>query len=404
MSTPAKKDKDKKGSKRPLRLITLLSGTGMGGADILALDLSVRLRGMGHHVIFCCPPDNALIGAAQKAGLEIKLLGRQSATDRESLEDFISYCEMEKIDIVNAHHSKGRHFLSAARFFHFLSPLSRARFRPKIVFTRHCLRGGVPFTGFLTDNLACDLSVAVSNAVRKSFLLGGTLPGRIVTVHGGIEIKKFEDVPPAKIEEVREKYAKKRSSFNIGIVGRFHETRLEPGKPSIKRHEVLFRALANENLFRGHDINLLVVGPQDARSVGIMKEMARLNGLDESVITVCGFQEDVAPFYKIMDMNVLPSPREGLGLALVEAMAAGVPVIGADGGGIREIIADGVDGFLFRAGNSGDLAAKIKMLMNDARLRAEFSRRGSQKVGKLFDVEKNSKRLEDIFYGLISRT
>ena len=379
--------------------MTLLSGTGMGGADILALDFSIRLHKMGHHVIFCCPSDNALINTAKEAGLEIKLLDRQSASDTGSLREFVRYCVREKIDIVNAHHSQGRHFLSAASFF----PFSFRGPGYKTVFTRHCLRGGVPFTGFF-DNFASDLSVAVSDAVRKSFLLGGMLPGKIVTVHGGIEIEKFENVPPEKIEQVRGKYAKKSpgtlnaGTFNIGIVGRFRETRLKPGKPSIKRHEVLFRALAN---IRDRDLNLLVVGPSDPRSIGIMKEVARANGLDESALTVCGFQEDVSPFYKVMDINVLPSPREGLGLAVVEAMAAGVPVIGANGGGISEIITDGVDGFLFRPGSSDELASKIKILMDDARLRALFVQKGRQKVKESFDIGKNSRRLEEVFYRML---
>ncbi len=378
--------------------MTLLSGTGMGGADILALDFSIRLHRMGHHVIFCCPSDNVLISTAEESGLEIKLLDRQSAADMEGLKDFIKYCAGEKIDIINAHHSEGRHFLTASRFFSFFSPGTR----PKTVFMRHCLRGGVPLAGFLLDNFSCDLSVAVSEAVRKSFLVGGILPGRIVTVHGAINIEKFENVPPDKIEDIRRKYAKKTAgTFNIGIVGRFHESRLEPGKPSIKRHEVLFRALAEKKL-EGYDFNLLAVGPSDARSIEIMKEVARLSGLDESALTVCGFHQDVAPFYKIMDISVLPSPREGLGLAVVEAMAAGVPVIGAGGGGIKEIISDGADGFLFRPGNSGELAEKIKTLMDDARLRTLFAQRGRQKVRELFDIEKNSRLLEEVFYRLLS--
>ena len=377
-------------NKRPLRLMSMLSGTGMGGADILALDFSIRLHRMGHHVIFCCPPDNILIKKAEEAGLEIKPLEqkRQGVTDIGSLRDFIRYCAGKKIDIVNSHHSMGRHFLSAAR-------LLGLRSKSKIVFTRHCLRGGVPFTGFF-DNLTSDLNIAVSNHVRRSFLLGGMLPGNIVTVHGGVDIEKFENVPEEKIEEARKKYIHP-GAFNIGIVGRFHETEpfLKQGKPSMKRHEVLFRALAT---IKEYGFNLLVIGPSDPRSLEIMKKLAGLCGLNESALTLCGFQEDVAPFYKIMDLNVLPSPREGLGLAVVEAMAAGAPTVGAGSGGIKEIITDGVDGFLFRPGSSDDLARKIKLLLGNAGLRISFAQKGRRKAGELFDIEKNSKKLEEVFY------
>ncbi len=364
--------------------MNLLSGGGRGGADILALDISKRLKRMGHAVIFCCPRDNALVTPAMEAGLKLFILDRQSCTDLAGLGSFIRFCRDEKVDIVNAHHSRSRHFLAAARFL---------GLRARTVFTRHCLSGGLPLAGFFSHNFASDLNIAVSQAVRKSLLAGGMLPGRVKTVYGGIDIERFENVPEAFVEDARKKYARP-GVFNIGIAGRFFTPRVT--KPSMKRHEVLFRALAGLKM----DFNLIVLGPA-GKSLETMMEMAEFCGLDKKKITACGFQDNPAPFYKIMDLSVLPSPREGLGLVLIEAMAAGVPSIGADGGGIVEIITDGRDGFLFAPGDSAELAMKIGLLLTDRKLREAFAEAGREKARRLFDIEKNTKLLAEVFYGLL---
>ena len=372
--------------------MNLLSGGGRGGADILALDISKRLKQSGHNVIFCCPGGNTLVPAAETAGLRVFILDRQSGADLESLRSFIRYCRDEKVDIVNAHHSKGRHFLTAAKFLGLKS---------RTVFTRHCLSGGLPVLGLFFYNFASDLNIAVSQAVRRSLVRGGMLPGRVKVVYGGIDLGRFANVPLEKVDEARKKYAR-QGAFNIGIVGRFEEASLDTKKPTIKRHEVLFRALAA--LKEDFDFNLLALGPSDGRSIQIMTELAAFCGLDPGRITACGFQDDPAPFYKIMDLNVLPLEREGLGLAVIEAMAAGVPSIGADGGGIREIITGGEDGFLFAPGDSGELASKIALLLKNPALREKFIAAGRKKVADLFDIDKNSRLLEEVFYSILTDT
>ena len=163
----------------------------------------------------------------------------------------------------------------------------------------------------------------------------------------------------------------------------------------MKRHEVLCKALAGIK----EDFNLLALGLHGKDSE-YLKIIAEDNGLDPGKITFCGYQEDIAPFYKIMDLMVLPSPNEGLGLAVIEAMAAGVPCIGAGSGGILEIIHDGIDGLLFKPGESEDLAGKIRMIMANKELRESFVINGRKKVRDVFTIEKTVLETEKIFYNL----
>ena len=278
--------------------------------------------------------------------------------------------------------------------------LLRARFmglRAKVVFTRHCILKTLPYLGSFFHNFLVDMNIAVSDVARESLIHSGIWPGRAVTVYGGIDVGKFEHCSPDAIEAVRQKYTRK-DAFTIGIVARLqHARKFDPGGPTLKGHEILFSALAR---FPG-DATLLLLGPEKKEDREKLKAIAKRHGLAEDRLTFCGFQEDIVPFYKIMDLNVLPSPSEGLGLAVIEAMAAGVPCIGADGGGIREIITDGIDGLLFRPGDSDDLAAMIRVLYESREKSGLFAARGREKVKEKFDIEKTVRETEKILYGLL---
>ena len=70
-------------------------------------------------------------------------------------------------------------------------------------------------------------------------------------------------------------------------------------------------------------------------------------------------QCELSEYYKSLKLFIFPSERESLGLVGLEAMACGVPVLGADNGGIANYIEDGENGLLFKKGNAEDLASKI---------------------------------------------
>ena len=375
---------------RPLTVMNLVSGDGRGGADRLALDLSKGLKHHGHRVIWGSPSIYYLMEEVLAAGLETYTLDYSGNMDMSPLFPFLRFCRAEKVDIVNVHDSHGRHLLVAARLLCLKS---------KAVFTRHCISGTTPHIGAFFYNLVLDMNIAVSDVVRQSLLHGGIWPEKVVTVYGGIDSKKFEEVSLDKVEELREKYSVP-GTFTIGIVARtgLHGTP-RGDKPSLKRHEVLFKAVADV----GGDINVLILGASREEEIESLKLIARHNGLDPTKLIFAGFHNSVAPFYKIMDLKVLPSPNEGLGLVIIEAMAAGVPCIGADGGGLREIIDDGVNGFLVAPGNSKALADKIRILREDAEIRDLFIRKGKEKVARLFDIEHTVCETEKVFYGLAAR-
>jgi glycosyltransferase involved in cell wall biosynthesis len=373
---------------RPLTVMSLVTEEGRGGSDRLALEVSRGLKSRGHRVIWGSPSDCALNEEARDAGLEMFSLAPWESGHLIDLSSLIHFCRDERVAIVNTHHSRGRHMLLRARL---------AGLRTKVVFTRHCILKTLPYLGSFFHNFLVDMNIAVSNVVRESLVHGGVWSHKAVTIYGGINAGRFENCPAADIEAVRRKYARK-DAFIIGMVARLQHTRIfDPGGPTLKGHDVLFRSLSR----LPNDIILLLIGPDTKEDREKLAAIARHHGVGEDRLTFCGFQENIVPFYKIMDLHVLPSPNEGLGLAVIEAMAAGVPCIGVDSGGVREIIDNGTAGFLFRPGDSDDLASRIRILREDAEKRKLFVLKGREKVREKFGIEKTVGQTEKIMYGLL---
>jgi glycosyltransferase involved in cell wall biosynthesis len=116
----------------------------------------------------------------------------------------------------------------------------------------------------------------------------------------------------------------------------------------------------------------------------------------EQNIHFLGFMKNPHHFYQVCDTVVLASKRETFGLVLIEAMQVGTPVIGANSGGVVEIIDDENTGLLFENQNAQSLADKIELLMNDADLRKKVARAGQEKCEAMFSNEKQFVKLKYI--------
>ena len=179
-------------------------------------------------------------------------------------------------------------------------------------------------------------------------------------VHCGIEPGRYDD-------------ASDRTGGNLLFVGRL---------AAVKGLPVLFDAL--EALHPKHpDLHVTVIGDGPDRAA--LEERAR--ALSDMVDFV-GYksQAEVAETLRRMDMLVLPSFAEGVPVVLMEAMAAGIPVVTTRIAGVPELVEDGVSGVLAPPGDAGALADAISGLLGDADLRAKMGGAGREKVTAEFNV------------------
>jgi glycosyltransferase involved in cell wall biosynthesis len=145
-------------------------------------------------------------------------------------------------------------------------------------------------------------------------------------------------------------------------------------------------------------IRLVCAGDGDLESV---VQYAKRLGIADAV-SVPGW---VGPAEKPSLMNraavfVLPSYAEGLPMSLLEAMAAGLPVVATEVGGIPDVVTDGVNGFLFRPGDSATLERLLRRLMHDPQLGMRIGTAARETVGLRFSADRVFAQLDEIYAGL----
>lgn len=146
-----------------------------------------------------------------------------------------------------------------------------------------------------------------------------------------------------------------------------------------KNHEVVIRALAK---LRNPNIHYAIAGSGDLKNhlVKVVRDL----GLDNQVHFL-GHRNDIKELYRAADICVFPSVREGLGLAALEGMACGLPLICSDNRGTREYAIDGKNALVCRYDSVDDFVTAIYTLDNDASMRIRMGKLSMMKVGK-FDI------------------
>jgi glycosyltransferase involved in cell wall biosynthesis len=186
-----------------------------------------------------------------------------------------------------------------------------------------------------------DTYTAVSEAVRlEAIARAGINPEKIITIPNGIECP---DLPPPTGDQ---------GVFKIALLGRFHRQ---------KGHAVLLHAL---KLLAGQEPPVQAYLYGEGPDEGALKKMTADLGI-ENLVRFMGLVDTAAQAMAGMDAMVLPSLWEGMSNAVLEAMAAGKPVVASRIAGMDELVQDGRTGLLCAPGNAGELAAALLSLARD---------------------------------------
>jgi glycosyltransferase involved in cell wall biosynthesis len=166
-----------------------------------------------------------------------------------------------------------------------------------------------------------------------------------------------------------------------------------------KGHRFLLEAAALLKQ-RGHRLRYCFAGEGLQR--GRLEALARERGL-EGEVGFMGFVADIPDFLSRIDIFVLPSLYEGLGVAVLEAMAAAKPVVASRVGGLPELVADRETGFLVPPGDAAALADSIGRLVPEQILMDAMGERGRERVEQLFTLERMAARNEEFYYDLLGQ-
>lgn len=342
-----------------------------GGGEYQVLGLMTSLSARGHENHLLCHPRGALHRAAEARGIVTFPIKVSNDVDFRPVWSLRRLIRREGYDIVHFH-TKRAHALSLL--------LGRARPALRYVATR---RMDYPvkrswYTRRLYNEIA-DGVIAISHKIAAVLAAGGVHSEKIRVIHSGID--------PAPFQRARAQGAQSAGPV-VGTVAVLEER---------KGHRFLLEAAALLKA-QGYRLRYRLAGDGSQRD--FLEKRARELGLAEEV-TFLGFVRDVPGFLSMIDIFVLPSLYEGLGIAVLEAMAAGTPVVASRTGGIPELVADQVTGLLVPPQDSQALARAIAHLMSQSGMRQRMGANGRDKVIKDFTVERMARKNEDFYYELL---
>jgi glycosyltransferase involved in cell wall biosynthesis len=239
--------------------------------------------------------------------------------------------------------------------------------------------------------------VTNSHAIRADLLRRTRLlAGKTTTVYYGIDVSMFRPRRDGEASAFRAGLALPPSTHLVGMVARFD---------TWKGHRTFLEAAARV-LERRKDVRFVVIGgvlnPGSVPAVqryhdDVMRYRTELGLADD--VAFIPYQTDMPDVYRGLDVLVCPSFREPIPMVVFEAMASGVPVIGADSGGIPEQLDHGSNGFLFRTGDASSLAAAVHECIGAKEERARRAAEAREKMETVFSLRRYVDGMQEVYAG-----
>jgi glycosyltransferase involved in cell wall biosynthesis len=352
------------------RVLMLTVGFTVGGAEQLILETAPRLQEEGFEVTVACLKGWDLLGdELQGRGVRAVALGGGVVPDPRVAGRLLSLLRRDRIQILHAHLFKAN---LVARL------LGRMAGVLVVITSHHDTDVWMGRRHRLLERVTAPLSDAVvtcSEAVRRYALETYRLrPGLVRTLRNAIPI------PPSLFagerERVRKEFGAGPGHKLVGTVGRLDEP---------KKGLSCFLAAAARLAQELQETRFIVVGEGPARAD--LETLAARHGIGDR-ITFAGRRRDVGEVMQGLDLFVQPSMWEGFGITVLEAMAAGLPVVATRVGGIPEVVRDGVTGLLVPPGDPGALAHACGEVLRDGDLASRLGDAGRIRVESLFPIER----------------
>jgi glycosyltransferase involved in cell wall biosynthesis len=377
--------------RQPARVLQVLRPAA-GGMRGHVLQLARGLREFGFESEIACPGDSDVVHDALEANVVVHPVPIVGPLD--PLHDLLAIISLADVirerrpAIIHAHGSKAGLVARVA---------TRFAGSPPTVVTVHnqVLYGNVsPLMRRVYITLERWLArrtariITVSEALRTELLDVYGLPGPLVTtVHNGLDLAPF--ISGGDRQASRRRYGIPADAFAFGLAARFapqkaHDVLVEAAIPVLERDERAWLVLAGD-------------GPL----LEPTKTKARASRVRDRILFP-GFETDVPGLLSALDVYVSPAIAEGLGLATIEAMAAGLPVVSTTAGGTPEVVEDGVTGLLVPPGKAAPLTAALTRMQRDPALRRGMGEAGRERALSEFAQDRMLERIAAV-YGEVLR-
>ena len=344
---------------RRLRVLQVITELAPAGAERVLYHLATGLAARGHGVqvanLFDRPGRNRDVGDQLiEAGIPLTRLGMRSKRDISVLARLAAVVRQFNPDIIHSH-------LWHADLVTRLWRLAAHGHRPATVSTVHIAERRPVAWRFAIDRVLhrwSDKITFVSQSVCDFHAPSvGAARSRCVVIPNGIDLNRYQTVTPLPVDAP--------GPVVIGTIARLDRQKALPD---------LLRA-ARTLVDGGLDVRVLIAGDGPERHA--LADQTRTLNLQDRV-TMLGFVEDVPRVLGQLRVFVLPSLWEGFGLATLEAMAAGLPVVVTDVPGSRDLVRHEQTGLIVRPGHPDALANAIRRYLDDPALAGSVARHARQ--------------------------
>lgn len=311
--------------------------------------------------VLVCPRGSAIAQAASESGVRVYEMAMRGDHDIPFIWRLKRIIERERPDLVHLHSRRGADILGgiAARLAGVKTVVSRRVDNPEPPFV-------VKWKYRLFDRV-----IAISQGIADVLLGEGLPAGKLSCVRSAVDVEAYQG--ECDRTNFLQHFGLQADDLVLAVVAQ-----LIPRKG----HRVLLEAMPG--LIRTFpNLRLLLFG-RGPLKVELEAHIARM-GL-QAHVAMAGFRDDLPAILPCLDLLVHPALMEGLGIALLQAASAGLPIVAVDAGGMPEAVEDGVNGRLVPGGSSDALADALRQLLADGELRRRMGEAGREKMRREFSL------------------
>lgn len=372
-----------------MKIAHMISSAGFYGAEQMVLTLALQQQKQGYEVMLCVfensdNPHLEIFRTAKENNLSAHVFPCKGKCDMRTLRTLRAFIRKNRFEIIHSHGYKSNFYAFFAGF----------GLQTKLVTTAHTwysTNSKMKIYEFIDKKIIrfFDAVIAVSQPLLDEIIRSGVAQDKVSFIRNGIDVNRFRK------SENKDMFKREFNLRNLwpllGVIARLAED---------KGHSYLFTVIAKLRISYP-DLRLIVVGGGPLKDE--LEKKVSSSGLQKHVIFT-GIRKDIPVILKALDIFVLPSLKEGLPIALLEAMAAEKPVVATSVGAIPSVISDGKNGVLAEPGDSESLYAALSNLLSDKEKCRIYAQAARKKVVEEFSDENMTKEYLSLYDKLMQES
>ncbi|MBV8357717.1 MAG: glycosyltransferase family 4 protein [Deltaproteobacteria bacterium] len=359
-----------------------------GGGEVQVMGLTLELLRAGHDAELLCHPDGELWRRANHAGIVCRPLKIRNSLDAAAGLRLRALLGRRHYDIAHFHTARA----------HSMAPYAFGRAGALVVTRRMDYVPNRLFAPWLYNHAVNGIG-AISEGVARALMRARVSRERITIIPSGVDCTRFAPPGETARQQARAALGLLPHEIAVGTIGALvarkgHRILIDA---MVLARQAGFKEFSNKEV---HEIRCFIAGAGPLRHELAQQIAQRDLG---SIVTMLGPLEDPATLLNALDIFVMPSLNEGMGVAALEAAAVGLPVIASAVGGLPEIVEDQRTGILVQPGDPAVLAEAIVRLGADRQWCTAIGKEARQRTVRNWSIELMAQRTLKLYYACLSK-